>query len=50
MTFNVDLQPITPGVGSSDFQVNLDFTKLTQYASDSSAKPTNVDGYQQETW
>ncbi|MCX8130317.1 MAG: flagellar hook protein FlgE [Clostridia bacterium] len=32
-------------VGASDFPVTLDFTKLTMYAADSSAKPTNIDGY-----
>lgn len=45
MTFNVDIQPVGSNVGADKFTVNLDFTKLTMYSSDSSAKPTNVDGY-----
>ncbi len=32
-------------IGSAPFTVNLDFTKLTMYAADSSVKPTSVDGY-----
>jgi flagellar hook protein FlgE len=38
---------ITPpsGIGTQDFSVKLDFTKLTQFSADSSAKPTNIDGY-----
>jgi flagellar hook protein FlgE len=44
MTSNVDMKP-GASVGSDPFTVNLDFTKLSMYAADSSAKPTNVDGY-----
>jgi len=38
---------ITPPttVGAEDIEVQLDFSKLTMFASDSSAKPANVDGY-----
>ncbi|OPZ91975.1 MAG: Flagellar hook protein FlgE [Firmicutes bacterium ADurb.Bin419] len=32
-------------VGSEPIDITLDFTKLTMYAADSSAKPTNIDGY-----
>ncbi len=32
-------------VGTQPINVKLDFTKLTQYAADSSAKPTSVNGY-----
>lgn len=32
-------------VGSQSINVKLDFSRLTMYAADSSAKPTNVDGY-----
>lgn len=32
-------------VGSEPINVNLDFSKLTMYSADSSAKPTSVDGY-----
>ncbi len=32
-------------VGSEPIDVLLDFSKLTMYAADSSAKPTSVDGY-----
>lgn len=45
MTFDVDIKPAGSSVGADTFRVNLDFSKLTMYASDSSAKPTNVDGY-----
>jgi fagellar hook-basal body proteins len=31
--------------GTGNFTVKLDFTKLTTYSADSSAKPTNIDGY-----
>ena len=44
MSFDVDIKPPAT-VGSDAFRVKLDFTKLTMYASDSSAKPTNIDGY-----
>ncbi|NLX77374.1 MAG: flagellar hook protein FlgE [Clostridiaceae bacterium] len=38
---------LTPGseVGSDAFTFELNFEKLTMYASDSSVKPTQVDGY-----
>jgi flagellar hook protein FlgE len=38
---------ITPDdeLGTTPFKVQLDFTKLSMYAADSSVKPTNVDGY-----
>ncbi len=37
----------TPAVttGTNAFNVQFDFTKLTTYSADSSAKPTNIDGY-----
>lgn len=37
----------TPDVttGTAAFNVQFDFTKLTTYSADSSAKPTNIDGY-----
>ena len=35
----------TRDVGVGQFTVKFDFSKLTMYASDSSAKPTNIDGY-----
>ena len=31
--------------GTGPFDVQLDFTKITTYSADSSAKPTSVDGY-----
>lgn len=31
--------------GTGAFQVQMDFTKLTTFSADSSAKPTNIDGY-----
>lgn len=34
-----------PSVGSQPFDIEIDFTKLTQYSADSSAKPSNIDGY-----
>jgi len=40
----MDLTPAT-SIGTKPFTVTLDFTKLTMYNADSSAKPTNVDGY-----
>lgn len=43
-TPTVKFQP-NADIGSKDFDVKFDFTKLTMYAADSSAKPTNVDGY-----
>lgn len=40
------LVTVTPtGTGSDAFDIQLDFTKLTMYSADSSAKPTNIDGY-----
>lgn len=45
MTFNIDLKPTGGNVGADQFTVNLDFKQLTMYSSDSSAKPTFVDGY-----
>lgn len=37
----------TPGsdVGADDFTVQIDFTKVSMYAADSSVKPTHIDGY-----
>jgi len=45
-----DVKPtieLTPGadVGADTFRFELNFEKLTMYASDSSVKPTQVDGY-----
>lgn len=42
LTINVT-PPAESGAGS--FQFNLDLSKLTQYADDSSVKPARVDGY-----
>lgn len=41
------LLTLTPvaATGTGAFQVQMDFTKLTTYSADSSAKPTNIDGY-----
>ena len=36
---------MTPTGGAAQFDVTLDFKKLTQYAADSSVKPSNVNGY-----
>lgn len=38
---------LTPdeSIGTEDITIQLDFSKLTMYSADSSAKPTNVDGY-----
>lgn len=33
------------GSGAKDFTVNMDFSKLTMFASDNSVKASNVDGY-----
>lgn len=41
VTFTPD--PTTSGTGP--FDVKFDFTKLTTYSADCSAKPTNIDGY-----
>ncbi len=42
---------LTPGatVGTTPFPVQLDMTKLTMYADDSSVKPLQVDGYKPGT-
>jgi flagellar hook protein FlgE len=32
-------------IGANEFDVKLDFSKLTMYAADSSARPTSIDGY-----
>ncbi|HEX9060668.1 MAG TPA: flagellar hook protein FlgE [Clostridia bacterium] len=45
LSANVVLVPAT-GAGTSNVNVAVDFTKLTMFAADSSAKPTNVDGYE----
>lgn len=47
---NFNIKPtvmLTPGsnVGADSFTFELNFEKLTMYASDSSVKPTSVDGY-----
>jgi flagellar hook protein FlgE len=34
-----------PPNGASDMVINLDFSKLTSYSADSSAKPTEINGY-----
>ncbi|MCL6559396.1 MAG: flagellar hook-basal body complex protein, partial [Firmicutes bacterium] len=44
LTADIVLVPDS-SVGTSNVNIKLDFTKLTMYAADSSAKPTNVDGY-----
>jgi flagellar hook protein FlgE len=38
---------VTPGddIGTEPIEMQLDFSKLTMYAADSSAKTTNIDGY-----
>lgn len=41
---NITLTPST-NAGTESFAIKLDFSKLTQYAADSSAKATFVDGY-----
>lgn len=43
--FDVTFTPDAATVGAAPFTVNIDFNKLTMYNADSSAKPTNVDGY-----
>lgn len=40
----VTFQPAA-ATGTGNFNVQLDFTKITTYAADSSVKPTNIDGY-----
>lgn len=44
VTPNITIIPAT-SIGTQNIDVQLDFSKLTMYASDSSAKPTNIDGY-----
>lgn len=47
-TFNVTLTPTTTatsGAGVAPFDVKFDFSTLSMYAADSSAKPKEVDGY-----
>ncbi len=36
---------VTGVAGIEDMEIDLDFSNVTMYASDSSVKPTNVDGY-----
>lgn len=36
---------LTTTTGSEDVEIQLDFSNISMYASDSSVKPTNVDGY-----
>ena len=43
-TPSVEIVPASSS-GTGGFEVAFDFTKLTTFAADSSAKPTNVDGY-----
>ncbi|MCX7922380.1 MAG: flagellar hook protein FlgE [Clostridia bacterium] len=43
--FPITLTPVASSVGVGPFAVSFDFAKLTQFASDSSAKPINIDGY-----
>ncbi len=43
-TANVTFTPVAT-TGTDQFIAKLDFTKLTSYAADSSAKPTSIDGY-----
>ena len=48
VNYNVEpLVTLTPAdsVGSGAVEINLDFNKLTMYSSDSSVKPTSIDGY-----
>jgi len=40
----IKLQP-GPAVGAAEFEFELNFTKLSMFADDSSVKPTHVDGY-----
>lgn len=44
-TFDVKFTPDGDTVGTGDFTVNFDFSKLTTFASDNSVKPMSVDGY-----
>jgi len=41
----ITITPTSTDIGVAPFTFNLDFSKLTMYSADSSAKPTNVDGY-----
>lgn len=43
-TIDITLTP-DPSVGTDPFTFNLDMTKLSQYADDSSVKPQTIDGY-----
>jgi flagellar hook protein FlgE len=44
-TTSVTFIPAADLTGTGPFDVEIDFTKLTMYAADSSVRPTNVDGY-----
>lgn len=44
LTPNIKLLPAAT-IGSKEINMKLNFSQLTQYSADSSAKPTNVDGY-----
>jgi flagellar hook protein FlgE len=44
-TFDNFISPISANTGVKPFAIKLDFTKLSMFASDFSAKPTNIDGY-----
>jgi len=45
VTPDIIITPTAATVGTEPFTVNLDFSQLSMYAADSSAKPTSVDGY-----
>lgn len=45
ITPSVEFTPDAATTGAGPFTVEFDFSKLTMYSADSSAKPTNVDGY-----
>lgn len=36
---------ITPAAAAAQMSIDLDFSKITMYAGDSSVKPSNIDGY-----
>jgi flagellar hook protein FlgE len=44
-TSTVSIVPDSTDAGIGSFDIDLNFEKLTMYAADSSAKPTQVDGY-----
>ncbi|MFZ5987434.1 MAG: flagellar hook protein FlgE [Bacillota bacterium] len=44
VTPTIKIIPAT-SIGTQDIDVRLDFSKLTMYSADSSAKPTSIDGY-----